>query len=52
MMHETLPHSGHYFGDQRDFWWNFDFLALITKRWDLPHYRALLDVGGSIWSLL
>lgn len=53
MKSEHLPHSGHYFGDQRDFWWNFDFLELMAKRWDLKHCRSLLDVGCGVghWGL-
>jgi ubiquinone/menaquinone biosynthesis C-methylase UbiE len=53
MTHEPLPHSGHYFGDQRDFWWNFDFLELMAKRWNLKHCRSVLDVGCGVghWGL-
>jgi len=53
MTQEHFPHSGHYFGDQRDYWWNFDFLELMAKRWDLKHCRSLLDVGCGVghWGL-
>jgi ubiquinone/menaquinone biosynthesis C-methylase UbiE len=43
-----MPHSGHYFGDQRDFWWNYDFLELMAKRWDLKKVESMLDVGCGI----
>ncbi len=43
-----MPHSGHYFGDQRDLWWNYDFLELMAKRWDLSSVHSVLDVGCGI----
>jgi SAM-dependent methyltransferase len=42
------PHSGHYFGDQRDLWWNYDFMELMANRWDLKSAHAILDVGCGI----
>lgn len=48
MTHESLPHSGHYFGDQRDFWWNYDFLELMAKRWQFSQCHSLLDVGCGV----
>ncbi len=53
MTQDQVPHSGHYFGDQRDFWWNFDFLELMAKRWDLHRCHSLLDVGCGVghWGL-
>ena len=30
------PHSAEYFGDQRDHWWNADYLALIARRTGKP----------------
>lgn len=48
MSNESMPHSGHYFGDQRDLWWNYDFIALMAKRWDLEAVRTVLDVGCGI----
>ncbi len=43
-MDET-PHSAAYFGDTRDFWWNRDFLELMSRRWQLAEVRRALDVG-------
>lgn len=53
MTKNNTPHSGHYFGDQRDFWWNYDFLALMAKRWNLKQQRSILDVGCGVghWGL-
>ena len=42
---EAKGHSEEYFGDFRDFWYNFDFLELMAKRWELGNVRTLLDVG-------
>ncbi len=38
-------HSEEYFGDFRDYWYNFDFLELMAKRWELAKVKTLLDVG-------
>ncbi len=45
---ETKRHSEDYFGTQRDFWWNSDFLALMAERWRLADVRSALDVGCGI----
>jgi hypothetical protein len=29
---QEIPHSGHYFGDQRDYWWNSDLLEFMAKK--------------------
>ena len=38
-------HSALYFDDQRDFWWNRDFLELMGQRLRLDNVRRVLDVG-------
>lgn len=42
------------FGDQRDFWWNRDFLDLMAARWRLREASSLADIGCGIghWSRL
>ena len=42
------PHSAEYFGEARDFWWNRDFLELMSRRWKLEDVRCVLDVGCGI----
>lgn len=32
-------------GEWRDTWWNADFLALLSARFELAHARSVLDVG-------
>jgi SAM-dependent methyltransferase len=44
-MTNAKPHSVDYFGAQRDFWWNADFLDLMATRWNLASVRRVLDVG-------
>jgi ubiquinone/menaquinone biosynthesis C-methylase UbiE len=44
-MSNDKPHSADYFGAQRDFWWNDDFLDLMAERWGLADVRRVLDVG-------
>lgn len=48
------PHSAAYFGCQRDFWWNDDFLALLRRRLALDRVRSVLDVGSGVghWAAL
>ncbi len=47
-MSSEQPHSAEYFGDQRDFWWNRDFVELMASRWRLGEAREVLDVGSGI----
>ncbi|MET0529652.1 MAG: class I SAM-dependent methyltransferase [Microvirga sp.] len=48
------PHSSEYFGEERDFFWNIDFLDLIAKRLDLRAVRRAADIGCGVghWSSL
>lgn len=41
-------HSADYFGDQRDFWWNADYLALVARRLAFDRIRDALDLGCGI----
>jgi ubiquinone/menaquinone biosynthesis C-methylase UbiE len=41
-------HSAEYFGPERDFWWNKDFLGLMAKRLRLKNVRSVLDVGCGV----
>jgi len=41
-------HSAEYFGEQRDFWWNPDYVALMAERWRLDGVRMALDVGCGV----
>src|SRR6266516_2098778 len=47
-------HSAEYFGPQRDFWWNRDFLDLMAVRWRLGEASSLADIGCGLchWSRL
>lgn len=48
------PHSAEWFGAQRDFWWNRDFLDLMAARWQLHEASSLADIGCGLghWSRL
>jgi 2-polyprenyl-3-methyl-5-hydroxy-6-metoxy-1,4-benzoquinol methylase len=48
MTKKQKPHSAEYFGEQRDFWWNADFMALMEKRWRLAEAQSVLDAGCGI----
>jgi ubiquinone/menaquinone biosynthesis C-methylase UbiE len=34
-----------YFGKQRNYWWNEDFLKLMGKRWNIKNVQSVLDIG-------
>lgn len=42
---DSIGHSEEYFGDYRNYWYNYDFLELMAKRWELQNVSSLLDVG-------
>jgi ubiquinone/menaquinone biosynthesis C-methylase UbiE len=42
---DEQAHSAEYFGKQRDFWWNADFLELMAKRLQFNKVKKVLDVG-------
>ena len=48
------PHSAEWFGEQRDFWWNRDFLDLMAARWRLDEAASFADIGCGLghWSRL
>ncbi len=50
----SQPHSAEWFGAQRDFWWNRDFLDLMAARWRLREATSLADIGCGLghWSRL
>ena len=51
---QRQPHSAELFGEQRDFWWNRDFLDLMALRWRLNEASSLADIGCGLahWSRL
>jgi ubiquinone/menaquinone biosynthesis C-methylase UbiE len=42
---EKYRKLNHFDGDQRDGWWNRDFVALMASRWRLEEVEIALDVG-------
>jgi SAM-dependent methyltransferase len=42
------PHSAEYFGEQRDYWWNSDFLQLVARRLDFASISSVLDIGCGV----
>lgn len=45
---EQQAHSANYFGEYRDYWWNQDFLQLMSKRLNLDRIESVLDVGCGV----
>ncbi|HEV2674051.1 MAG TPA: class I SAM-dependent methyltransferase [Aliidongia sp.] len=45
---ESRPHSSAYFGEERDYWWNDDYLDLLARRLGLDRVGVLADVGCGI----
>jgi ubiquinone/menaquinone biosynthesis C-methylase UbiE len=48
------PHSAEYFGEERDHWWNGDFLDLLADRLRLGEVSRIADIGCGVghWSML
>ncbi len=42
------PHSADVLNDLRDYWWSPEFIDLMAKRWNLTHFKSMLDVGCGI----
>jgi ubiquinone/menaquinone biosynthesis C-methylase UbiE len=42
------PHSAAYFDEQRDFWWNLDYVRLVAARLELARARSVLDLGAGL----
>jgi ubiquinone/menaquinone biosynthesis C-methylase UbiE len=53
-MNNEIGHSEEYFTEDRNYWFNTDFLDLMAKRWKLNEYSSILDVGSGMchWSKL
>lgn len=41
-------HSAAYFGEERDHWWNADYLELLARRFNLHRIKTVLDVGSGV----
>lgn len=47
-MNNKSLHSEEYFGESRDFWWNKDYVNLLSERFQLNQYTNILDVGCGV----
>lgn len=47
-MTKVKLHSEEYFGEQRNFWWNQDFMELMAQRLGLQNIKLGLDVGCGV----
>ncbi len=45
---DARPHSSAYFGEERDYWWNDDYLDLLARRLQLDRVGSLADIGCGI----
>lgn len=45
---DSRPHSSAYFGEERDYWWNDDYLDLLARRLRLDRVESLADIGCGI----
>ncbi len=41
-------HSAEYFGEQRDHWWDHDYVSLMLRSWGINTARSVLDLGCGI----
>lgn len=41
----SKAHSEEFFGASRSYWWNTDFLELMTRRWGISKPQRVLDLG-------
>ena len=48
MSDDSRPHSSAYFGEERDYWWNDDYLDLMARRLRLDRVGTLADIGCGI----
>ncbi len=53
-MNNEVGHSEEFFTEDRNHWFNRDFLDLMAKRWDLNQYSSILDIGAGLchWTKL
>jgi ubiquinone/menaquinone biosynthesis C-methylase UbiE len=49
--HQKSAHSEDVFGEDREYWWNEDFLELMAERLGLDQCKSIVDVGCGIGAL-